>query len=315
MLCVPLFVPHLTSHSPPWSVLPSEWPHLHHWKLAERETKRQRGADMFRITGDTWQNRDSWQTVRRTLQSAVIKEKRGTTVGTSSPRESECVTNMCLRVCPVQITSVSTPHINTYFSLCKDSSKLPSLQTPVSFPILLHCQHWCLKCWVIWCCSHQSIWKDLQPSSHPCEPPLQSILLHVPIFFLSPQCHCTQWCFVSRQRTVLSLLPCYSTLRSPPCPMPSALRQHLLARAVSLASPIEVSALPRCQIWKEFWHDCVPLYTVWHMQMALNGPGWAKQEEREGLYTSDLQEVNQGCDWQAQPACYCSPDHSKKSEF
>lgn len=29
-------VPRLTSHSPPWSVLPSEWPHLHRWKLAGR---------------------------------------------------------------------------------------------------------------------------------------------------------------------------------------------------------------------------------------------------------------------------------------
>ncbi len=52
--CIILYVPHLMNHSPPWSVLPSEWPHPRHWKLAERERQRDTERETC-LKLDTWQ--------------------------------------------------------------------------------------------------------------------------------------------------------------------------------------------------------------------------------------------------------------------
>lgn len=76
----------------------------------------------------------------------------------------------------------------------------------------------------------------------------------------------------------LPLLPCYSIPSSPFCPMPLA---AFTASPILFPSPKEVSALPRCQLWKEFWHDCVTLMALWRVQMVWNGLGWAKQEKEK----------------------------------
>lgn len=278
-LCVPLFVPHLMSHSPPWSVLPSEWPHLHHWKLAERETKRQSEADMFIITVDTWQNRDSWQTVIRSSQihcsrlwSRIKEEPRWIHhlhVSLSVLQTCVCESALCRLPASLHLTSILTLVCamippNTCITL--HSFALSTLTPQVFSHLVLQ---WSVH-------SERSatflspLWTPSSIYSSSC-----SRFLFIPAMPLHP----VMFCFQATDRTVSPPLLLYSPLSSLPYALCST--AAFTARAVSLASPIEVSALPRCQIRKEFWHDCVPLYTLWHMQMAWNGPGWAKQEEHE----------------------------------
>lgn len=262
-LCVPLFVPHLMSHSPPWSVLPSEWPHLHHWKLAERETKRQRGADMFIITADTWQNRDSGQTV---IRSSQIRCSRLSSRIKEEPRwiHHLHVSLSVLQTCAdYQCLYTSTPILTLYLTcIILHSFALSTLMPQVFSHLVLQ--------WSVllerFATFLSPLWTPSSISSSSC-----SRFLFIPAMPLHP----VMFCFQATDRTVSPPL----LLSSLPYALCST--TAFTARAVSLALPIEVSALPGCQIWKEFWHDCVPLHTLWHMQMARNGPGRAKLEEHE----------------------------------
>lgn len=219
-----------------------------------------------------WLVADSDTQFTNTSQSAVIKDKRGTTVDTSSPCESECVTNMCLWVClpaSLHLTSILTlvcamipPNTCITLHSFALSTLMPQVFSHLVLQWSVHSERFATFLSPLW--TPSSIY------SSSC-----SRFLFIPAMPLHP----VMFCFQATDRTVSPPLLLYSPLSSLPYALCST--AAFTARAVSLASPIEVSALPRCQIRKEFWHDCVPLYTLWHMQMAWNGPGWAKQEEHE----------------------------------
>lgn len=139
----------------------------------------------------------------------------------------------------------------------------------------------------------QSMWRDAQASA-------QSIPRHVPFSFLSLTWHCRDVLFPGNRPSLLPLL--LQDRLSLPALWPLLLLGFTVAAC--FPSPVEVSALPRCRMWKEFWHECVTLHALWHIQMARNGWRGAKQKKKKAFpkkegwtckgvkFVSDLQKVN-----------------------
>lgn len=144
-------------------------------------------------------------------------------------------------------------------------------------------------------CSIHLEWCAIFISTLSIYPSACSLFLFIP----NTPLHQVMFCFQATDR--LSRFP---LLLQSQLSHPALWPLHLLGftvGALSFPSPVEVPALPRCQMRKEFWCNS-GRRALWHIQMAGNGWRVAKQKgkkhsQKKGMNTecaSDLQEINTG---------------------